>query len=321
MSLEESLYRVALNVVRVNLGVKSGEKFLVITDFEKEVIGRALAKAGSEVGAETILAVIKPRSRHGEEPPEPIAEMWRHVDVYVAPTKFSLTHTAARRRATEAGARGATMPGITVEMFLETMTIDYNVVKGYVEKMAAALEDVKEVRVITDLGTDVKMSVEGRPILRDTGLFTEKGAFGNLPAGEAFIAPVEGSADGVIVFDGAISGVGQISKPVRVVVENGYAVSFEGAEEAKKLEEVLKSVGRREAFNVAEIGVGCNPAAKIVGNVLEDEKVFETVHIAFGDNSTIGGKTVAGVHLDGIITKPTLIADGKVLMERGKWRI
>jgi leucyl aminopeptidase (aminopeptidase T) len=119
--LERSLREAAENVVRVNLGVRSGELFLVVTDTETETIGRALAEAGIRVGAETVLMVMRPRGMHGEEPPRPVAEALRSCDVFVAPTKYSITHTQARKAATEAGARGATMPGITVDVFVETL--------------------------------------------------------------------------------------------------------------------------------------------------------------------------------------------------------
>jgi len=319
--VKERIRRAAEVTVKTCLGVKAGEKFLVITDLDTEVIGRAIAEAGWDVGAETMLVVMRPRTRHGEEPPEPVAVMWSKVDVFVAPTKYSLTHTQARKRATEAGARGATMPMITLDVFVEGMSIDYNVVKSNCDKMLRALEGAKEVRVTSPTGTDVRFSVEGRRFIADTGILTEKGSFGNLPAGEVFVAPIEGTANGVVVFDGAIAGVGMLKAPVKVLVEDGFAVGFEGGDEAQKLKQLLDSVKMREAFNVAEFGIGTNPGARIVGNILMDEKVYKTVHIAFGDNSTIGGNIRAGIHLDGIITRPTVYVDGKTIMRDGEWLI
>lgn len=319
--IKEKLKKAAEVCVKTCLGVKPGEKFLVITDTDTEIIGRVIAEAGWDVGAETIYVVMKPRTRHGEEPPEPIAEMWKYVDVFVAPTKYSLTHTQARKKATELGVRGATMPMITTEIFIEGMGVDYNVVKRNCDRLIKALEGAKEIRVSSPAGTDVKFSVEGRKFIADTGILTEKGAFGNLPAGEVFIAPVEGTATGVIVFDGAVAGVGVLRTPIRITVKDGLAVKFEGGDEAKKLEELLKSVGKKEAFNIAEFGIGANPGARIVGNILMDEKVYKTVHIALGDNSTIGGKVKAGIHLDGIITKPTVYVDNRIIIKDGEWQI
>jgi leucyl aminopeptidase (aminopeptidase T) len=318
---KERIRRAAEVTVKTCLGVKASEKFLVITDLDTEVIGRAIAEVGWEVGAETIFVVMRSRTRHGEEPPGPIATMWPEVDVFAAPTKYSLTHTQARKRATEAGARGATMPMITLDVFVEGMSIDYSIVKSSCDKMLRALEGAKEIRVTSPLGTDLRFSVEGRTFIADTGILIERGSFGNLPAGEVFVAPVEGTASGVVVFDGAIAGVGMLRAPVKVLVENGFAVGFEGGDEAQRLKQLLESVKVREAFNVAEFGMGTNPGARIVGNILMDEKVYKTVHIALGDNSTIGGKVKAGIHLDGIITKPTVYVDGRAIMRDGEWLV
>jgi len=319
--LKEKLKKAAYMVVQTCLGVKAGEKFLVITDTNSEIIGRVIAESGWEVGAETILVVMRPRTRHGEEPPEPIAAMWTKADVFAAPTKYSLTHTQARKKATEAGARGATMPMITMDIFIEGMSVDYNVVKSNCDRLLKVLRDSKEIRVTSPLGTDVKFLVEGREFIADTGILTERGSFGNLPAGEVFVAPVEGTANGIVIFDGAIAGVGALKAPVKVLIKDGFAVEFEGRDEAQKLKQLLSSVGMKEAFNVAEFGIGTNPGARIVGNILMDEKVYRTVHIAFGDNSTIGGRIKAGIHIDGIITKPTVYVDGKMVIKDGEWLI
>jgi leucyl aminopeptidase (aminopeptidase T) len=313
----ELLRKAAESVVKSCLKVNPGEVFLVITDTETRVIGEAIFEKGLEAGAETVMVLMRPRSRHGEEPPVPVAEMWQHVDVFVAPTKYSLTHTQARKRATERGARGATMPGITTEIFVKGLGVDYKEIKERNEHLLRFLEGAREVRVESPGGTSVSFSVEGRKFIADSGILHEKGSFGNLPAGEVFVAPVEGTANGVIVFDGSVAGVGILREPITITVRDGFAVEFKGGPEAQKLETLLKNVGLREAFNIAEFGIGTNPGAEIVGNILMDEKAFGTVHIALGDNSTIGGVVKAGIHLDGIIKKPTVYVDGKLLIKEG----
>lgn len=318
---EQNLVLAAETVVRKCLNVKPNEVFLIITDTERLNIANAIFKAGLDVGAEVIMTIMKPRTRHGEEPPKPIAEMWKLINVFVAPTTYSLTHTQARKNAVKAGARGATMPGITEDMFVRTLGIDYSIVKEYVEKMYNAMKGCKEARVISPLGTDITLSIEERPLHKDTGIYHNPGDFGNLPAGEIYVAPIEGTANGKIVFDGAVASIGLLSNPIEITVKEGYAAEITGGKEAEKLKSILESVQKKEAYNIAELGIGCNPAAKIVGKVLEDEKVFGTVHIALGDNSTFGGKTIAGIHLDGIIKNPTLIVDEKTIIEDGKWLI
>jgi leucyl aminopeptidase (aminopeptidase T) len=303
----------ARTAVKTCMGVKKGEVVLILTDNEKESIGEALYEVAKDAKAEAILVKMQPRSRHGEEPPRAIAEMMKNADVVIAPTMYSVTHTQARKRANRAGARIATMPGITPRMMSSGgMTADFKEVAKGVKRLARILEGTKNLTLITGMGTDLEVSVEGRRWFKDTGICHKKGEFMNLPAGEVFIAPKEGTANGKLVIDGAFWEI--LENPVTIDVKDGFAKRITGTKE------IASQISKRgkEGRNIAEVGIGMNPKAKIIGNVLEDEKVMGTVHVALGDNSTFGGKVRAGIHIDGIINKPTFIADDDVIMEEGK---
>jgi leucyl aminopeptidase (aminopeptidase T) len=320
---EDLFLRTAEKILKTSLAVKPHEKFLVITDEETYPIGRSFFEAGRRADAEACLALIRERTHHGEEPPAPAAAAWTACDAYIVPTKYSLTHTQARKAATEAGARGATMPGIVPDMFgAGALTADYSVVGRMSEKMGSTMDHVDKVRITSRAGTDLTFSIKGRIVERDTGILAKAGDFGNLPAGEAYVAPVEGTADGTLVIDGSIASIGMIkSRPARVTIKEGFATEFEGGEEARKWEKMLASVRKKEAYNVAEFGVGCNPKAKLIGIILEDEKVYGTIHIALGDNSTFGGKVEAGIHLDGMVRNPSLFLDDEPVIKNGAWLI
>ena len=309
MSLESG----AKTAVDICLGIKKRETALIITDTETEKIGQALFKAASESAKEALYVVMKPRSRHGEEPPDAILEMMKRVDVIIAPTRFSLTHTQARKIANRMGARIATMPGITEEMMSKGgMTADFKEVERSIRKLAKHLKG-KTAHLTTPLGTDLEMKLNPKKwIFQDTGICKKPGLYINLPAGEVFIPPNEGTANGTLFIDGAFPE--KLDKPVEVEIKDGMAEKFKGA---SKVQKALDKQGKK-ARNVAELGIGMNPKAKIIGNVLEDEKVLGTVHIAFGDNSTFGGKVKCGIHVDGIITKPTLEIDDVVVLNKGK---
>ncbi len=307
----------ARTAVRECLGVKAGEQVVVITDAGTREVGVSLWEQAREAGAEAILVEIIPRSVHGEEPPAVVAELMRISDVVLAPTSKSLSHTKARREANAAGTRIATLPTITADIAERTLEADYAAIARLSEQVAAVLSEGKKARLTTALGTDLSMDIEGRQGEPDTGLYTESGAFGNLPAGEAYIAPVEGTASGVAVIDGAIAGIGLLDEPVRLVVENGYAIKIEGGAGARQLEEMLAPFGS-EGRNIAELGIGTNDRARLTGIILEDEKVLGTVHLALGNNASFGGKVTVGIHLDGILTKPTLEVDGRVIMREGE---
>jgi len=309
----------ARTAVNTCLKVRKGEKVIIVTDLLKEDIGEALHWAARETGAEAILVKMLPRTRHGEEPPAPVAAIMKTADVVIAPTAFSISHTQARKEANLAGARIATMPMITDEMMSRGgMTADFTRVKKAADRLVGEIGRARTVRVTTPDGTDIRFSVEGRRWVADTGLLHRSGDFGNLPGGELFVPPVEGTAEGVIVVTGALAGIGILKKPVKITVQNGLGREITGGPEAKAFAKILAGAAEKlerpdNAYNIAEFGIGLNPKAKLIGNPLEDEKVIGTIHLALGDNSTFGGNIRAGVHVDGIILRPTVEVDGKVL--------
>ena len=250
-----------------------------------------------------------------------ISEAMKAAAVVVAATSKSLSHTKARRDACQRGTRVASLPGITGEMLARTMAADYEKIADLSKKIAAILTKGKEARLTTPAGTDLTMSLVGRTAEPDTGMLQQQGSFGNLPAGEAYIAPLEGTTNGVLVIDGSMSGIGHLKgKAIHITVEGGYATNFQGSPEAQTLNELLKPLGK-EAYNIAELGIGTNDKAIITGKVLEDEKVLGTVHVALGNSISFGGKVDVPIHLDGILLKPTLTVDGIEVLRDGKMMI
>lgn len=296
------------------LGLKANESLLVVTDDEKYPLGEALYHAGKKIGAESLLVTMKERERSGQEPPDAIAAAMANADVVVCVTKFSLTHTQARKRAVAAGARLATMPGITEDMFREgAITANYPKVKKWTEKVSSYLTQAKEVKIEKD-GHTLCFSVEGRNGISSTGMYLHAGESGNLPSGESYIAPMEGTASGKILIDGSVAGIGALSSPLLLTLEKGRIIQAEG-KEASRLLEIL---GEGDGRLLAEFGIGTNDKARITGVILEDEKVYGTIHVAFGNNHTFGGTISAGVHIDGVVNKPTVYFDENLFIENGK---
>ena len=316
----EELRNSARIAVNNCMGVKKGERVLVITDEPLRRIGFAIWEAAKEAASEAMLLEIIPRKSNGEEPPPPVEELMKKFDVILIPTSRSMTHTKARRDACEKGARIATLPGILEETMKRTLSADYNKISDRSKKLATALRGSKTARVTTPAGTDITMTVDTREWEIDDGLYLKPGNFGNLPAGEVYIAPLEETGNGVIVVDGAMAGVGKVKRPLRLVIKDGYATEITGDDKAEKLKRMIEPFGK-PATNLAELGIGTNDKAIICGSVLEDEKVLGTVHMAIGDNKSMGGKVSVQSHLDGILSKPTLEIDGKIIMESGKLKI
>lgn len=314
--MNQSLVEVSKNVLRECLALKENETFLVVTDDVKKNLAEALYEAGKLLGAEAMLVVMKERAKSGEEPPAPIAAAMAGADVVVCITEHSLTHTQARKKAAAAGSRLATMPGITEDMFLEgAISADYSEVKLITESVTDILTGGESVRIEKD-GYSLSFSIKGRDGVPSTGMYVNPGESGNLPSGEAYIAPVEGSANGQILIDGSIAGIGKLSSPVLLTIESGRIVRADGDEGAKLLEILGEGDGRQ----LGEFGIGTNNKARITGVVLEDEKVYGTIHVAFGSNNTFGGVISAGVHIDGVVKDPDIYIDDEVLMVSGTFK-
>ena len=317
--MDKALYDASMIAVKDCLKVEAGEIFLVITDTELIEIGEGLAEAERSIGAVTILMEMTPLSRNGEEPPEIVSNAMMEADAVLIPASKSLTHTAARRNACSTGTRVATMPGITRDTMIRCLNADYYAIAERTEKLTELLTKAETARVTTKAGTDITLPLGGVDAIASTGLIHGPGSFGNLPSGEAYMRPVEGESSGIFIVDGSMAGIGDLKgkKPISIRVEKGFATEITGGSEADELKTKLEAVGKL-AFNVAELGIGTNDAARIIGNILEDEKVMGTIHIALGNNMSMGGTIDVPIHLDGIIKEPTVELDGKIIMEKGR---
>ncbi|WP_379140648.1 aminopeptidase [Paenibacillus sp. sgz500992] len=312
--MSEERIIISMNVLKDCLGLSSGELLAVVADDDKRELAESVYEAGKRLGAESVLLIMQERSKSGEEPPAPIAEAMAKADVAVCITKHSMTHTAARKQAAAAGTRVATMPGMTDDMFSHgAITADYGQVKSLTEQVALLLSAGREVRVEKD-GLSLSFSIEGRDGVLSTGLYLNPGESGNLPSGEAYIAPLEGTAAGRIKVDGSIAGIGALASPMVLTVEQGRLTAAEG-EGGDKL---LGMLGAGDGRLLGEFGIGTNNKARITGVVLEDEKVYGTIHVAFGSNNTFGGVVAAGVHIDAVVMKPDVFIDNKIIMRAGE---
>ncbi|MEG6573041.1 aminopeptidase [Caldibacillus debilis] len=306
----EKITEIAKTILMRNMNLSDGENILIVCDTGMKEIADLFYRAGTALRHETVLMVMEPRSRSGEEPPETVAEAMKRADVVLCITQHSLTHTNARKKASEAGARVATMPGITVDMFSEgAITADCSEIERLTDHFCRILDQGSEVKIIKGQ-TRLTFSIEGRKSLKSTGIFRKRGESGNLPSGESYIAPLEDSANGTILVDGSIAGVGVLSRPITLSIKNGKLEGASGPE-GKKLMELL---GPGKGRILAEFGIGTNKKARLSGNVLEDEKVFGTVHIAFGSNKPFGGTNEAGVHIDCVILNPEVWVDDQKLV-------
>jgi leucyl aminopeptidase (aminopeptidase T) len=301
-------------VVRDCLGVRESEEVLVVCNPATRDLGERMRAEAADAHADARLEVMAERESHAAEPPDSVADAMANADVVLAPTVQSLSHTAARKRASEAGVRIATLPGATGEMLARVMSADMDGLRRKGRAVAGALGAASEAQLTCPNGTDLRLNLEGREAIPDAGELTEPGAFGNLPCGEGFIAPADGY--GTLVIDGSMAGIGLVDQPVELVVEGGHLTSARGGQGMAFME--LLTAHGEDGTNVAELGIGTNEKAKLTGNILEDEKILGTAHVAFGASAAIGGKIQVPVHLDAVVTKPTVELDGEAIVREGE---
>ncbi|MDP3684576.1 MAG: aminopeptidase, partial [Ignavibacteria bacterium] len=200
------LDKASIIAIKDCMGTTATERVLVICDEEKREIGLSLFKNAKRLGHQSLYVEMIPGKVNGEEPSDEIAELMKKFDVVLCPTSTSLTHTEARRNASALGVRVATFPGITKEVMIRGLNADYKKISELSLKLKEILEKGKRVRVTTKLGTDISFSIEGRTSYASKGLFHAKGESGNLPTGETFLAPVEGTTNGIFIVDGSMAG-------------------------------------------------------------------------------------------------------------------
>jgi leucyl aminopeptidase (aminopeptidase T) len=309
------LDRAVKTVVRQCMGIQPGEDVLVVCNPVTEEIGALMRIEAQGDGADATLAVISERDSAAGEPPRAVAAAMAAADVVLAPTIQSISHTAARKIASDAGVRVGSLPGVTEEMLSRLMTSDLEEIRRRGWAVVTALNRGSEARITCPHGSDLRLGLDGRLGIVDAGELGNRGAFGNLPCGEGFIAPVEGTAEGMLVVDGSIAEIGLLDTPTALTIREGHLVETTGPDGAHLLELLVEH--GEEATGVAELGIGTNEEAILTGNILEDEKILGTCHVAFGASAAIGGTVQVPVHLDCVLLEPTVEIDGETIVSGG----
>ena len=310
----------ARRVVIDYLGVRAGERFAVVIDTRTSPeIGDALRSAGEEAGAEVRLSMIDPLPRSGAEPPPSVADEMRQADVVLCAASTSLYHTAAKAAAQRAGARGDFNAPYRADAWANgAMTADFFAIRRQAEQLAGLWRGTTEVRVTSPAGTDLRATVTGRePVAWRTGIVREPGEVSALPGGEVSLPPVEGTAEGIVVWERVASDLGALDAPITIEVRAGRAVRIDGGASAARLREIVATVP--DADNIGEIGIGLNRSARIGDEITEAKKAYGTVHVALGDSANeYGGTVECDVHLDGLVLSPTVAFDGREVVVDGR---
>lgn len=310
----------AKTLIDVCTKVQPGESVLVVTDFTKQSIAKAIAAVALDRGAEPMVMTMKPRQHAGQEPPAPIAEAMKVADVVLIPVSYSITHTHAVKNAVACGTRIIVMTDFNEEMMIHGgLEADFEAIKPICLGVAKRFEQGKRIHLTSPGGTDLTMDITGR---RGNALYciVEPGEFSTVPTVEANVSPVENSTNGRIVADASIPylGIGVLNEPVIVDVKDGFITNIEGGRQAAILRDNLASQEDPNVYNIAEIGTGLNPHCRMCGLMLEDEGVISTCHIGIGTSITLGGTVKAATHYDLLMWEPKIQVDGVAIIDGEK---
>jgi hypothetical protein len=323
----DEMVKGATNVLLNVLSLKEGEDMLIVLDESKEDIGMAFEKGGKALGANTRTYSLSKHQRPIIEIPNELKDMFRGYKVIINTFDTDPQETPFRVKLLFEeilyNARVGHAPGITKNMMKNgPMKVDYTEIVKDAERLMTLFNNAKDVHITAPSGTDIVLDIEDRHFQTDVCI--EEGEFGNLPAGEIWCGPVEDAANGVLVIDGSIGDLGNVASLLTLTVKNGHLDRIESEDEnlVVRVEELCAVDDM--AKMIGELGIGLNPGARLIGNMLEDEKAGGTAHIAFGNNMDMpGGNNNSITHRDFLFYKPTFVVtykDGskKEIIQNGK---
>ena len=331
----------AHKVIGTCLGLLPGQELLIVADDTTLQAAHLLHKAATEeqVHATMVLVPLDEQIRlakYGEFPLLMQAAMRdaKAILTCVSDQSEAMNFRAGIIRMSKGSqTKIGNCPGLSLEMLSTAVNVDYSHMVRDCNLLAMVLVRSRELKIITEdsqnKAHELNLSLGGweRIPVTSTGII-EEGVWGNIPSGETYLAPMEDLAEGEIVINGSIPGhVLPEGHEITLTFQAGEMVHIRPANSpaAQLLQsklEAARSAGDSNCHRLAEVGIGVNSRiSKLTGKPLMDEKKADTAHIALGQNKDFGGVLSSSVHLDLVTERPSIIANGKSIMEHGQLTI
>lgn len=320
------LSQVCQSFVSKTLELKRGETVCIVTDTEvSPLVYYTIAGAIRAGGGIPTLVVMEPLDVPGSEPAPAVAAAMLECDFLINCCSRSITHSRAAHAAyVGRGIRYVVMSNATEDMLLRgAATADYEIVRDISLKTRDALNRGTNVHVTSPDGTDVFFDTSDRPFFPYYSKFENGSTVTVFPGGEVNCTPNEHSGEGRIVFDAFMMEIGLLREPIVWELKEGRIVSISGGAEARDFEHILETRGDEYSRYIGELSIGTNYAARSIGSALEDKEVYGRVHIACGTGVSAGdgswtAKYQSTLHLDGIISRPTVEVDDVRIVDEGE---
>jgi len=322
----------AKNAVEVCLGVRAGEKVVVIADEVSRSVAASLEQALEEQGARftgLLLEDFGPRPMTGA--PEPVLDALEKTDVGVLcmtpqpgelGARMAIVRVVERRQI-----RYAHMVGVTPEIMQQGMRADYHRVDELSDRLRERMQRAETLTVKTDAGTSFSARFDRHlDWVKTSGLISPR-YWSNLPAGEVFTTPA--TVDGTFVCDATAGDYfngkyGDLqATPLVMEIQGGRLTVVECPR--KDLEEEFWKYCHTDenSDRVGELAFGTNLGlSRMIGILLQDEK-FPGVHIAFGD--PYGSQTHANwksrTHVDVLTRDCDVWIDNDQVIEKGRYQM
>jgi leucyl aminopeptidase (aminopeptidase T) len=311
----------------LELNAKAGDRILIMTDTNMDPgLWQGLHSAALALDMEPMVTIMKPRATHSTNPPEAIrqAALASDVDLCIYLTSTAMAHSKLTDEFIDKGKRFILMEELTPAMLAADgpASVDYFALNALGLALAKVFSEGENIHVTCPNGTDLTASIKGRAGRSIAGLplIMKPGGGGGcaFPDGEAHVCPVEGTGEGMIVFDVTAHNVGLIEEPMRLTVEKGWVTKIEGGREADIWRKLLAQFEDANNYNCpAEIAIGLNPRVTPTGSMRTDKKMYGCSHIGIGDTIALGGTCHARLRLEGVIRAPEITVDGQVLTRGG----
>ena len=328
MSQQEKMIEAASGALQDVLEINAQDNFLILTDTHCKSIAEAFKQAAINKGCKVEKFEIDESTRPLKDVPKELEKLLTGKTVVLNILKAFAEELPFRIKwifkvEENKQIRMGHMPGITEQMMLDSVNVNYQEMRSKADSLRKLLDNAGQLHITTEEGTDVMLGIKNRTFVSDVGV--KPGEMCNLPCGEIYCAPLEKEANGIVVFNASVGDIGILDTPLKAYLENGRVIKFD-SEDEKLVEKIsrLQNIDE-DSMVIGELGIGINPKARITGNMLEDEKVIGTAHIAFGNNADFpgGGNNRSKIHRDYLFYRPTIEVkyfEGtkKLIMKNGK---